>query len=79
MDVGWAGTCCCPAPPLCEESLDPLLLSDDVAISARDHNLGLGAGFGPWMALQESTCSLDSGPDDVRSGSEALTVPRGAV
>lgn len=54
MDAGWAGACRGPAPPLCEHSW--LLLSEDVAISARDHSLGLGAGFGPWME------SVDGGP-----------------
>lgn len=67
MGAGWAGICC-PAPK--EESLDPLLLSDEVAISARDHSLGLGAG----TALVESSPerSLDAGVT-VRSGSEPLS------
>lgn len=75
MDVGWTGACCCPDPPPCEESLDPVLLSEEVAISARDHSLGLGAGFGSRTGLQESLCSLGL---DVRSGSETLSVPSGA-
>lgn len=58
---------------MCEESLDPLLLSEDVAISARDHSLGLGGGFGSWTAMQESTWSIDSGLND----SDTLTGPWG--
>lgn len=45
------GSCRGPSPAWL-----PLLLSEEVAISARDHSLGLGAGFGSWME------SLDGGP-----------------
>lgn len=66
MDVGWVGGCRCPSPPLCEDAWLPLVLSEDVAISARDHSLGLGAGIGSWME------SLDGSP-----GSDALSSSTG--
>lgn len=58
-------------------SVHPLFLSDDVAISASDHSLGLGAMFGPWVAPQKSTCPFEGGlDDDVQSDSETLRISR---
>ncbi len=38
-----------PSPTACGASLLPLHLSEDVAISARDQSLGLGAEGGEWI------------------------------
>lgn len=53
-----------------------MLLSEDVAISASDQSLGLGATFGPWVVPQGRSLDRELG---VRVPSSTLSVSGGAL